>query len=485
MSSSKLSDHIFKKGKFITPWNNALGSVSKMQSWSQNRLPEYLWLGLVLDKYRRKGGLEKLCFILKQFHEINKELSAPAFSLILKLSDEEQKKLYSCIVKIADKEVLTPLTLLYTYSDYPEFSRCFCNPQMSLVKRQQIVSDVMKKGYSHQSEFATDIRFLVLYFSLLNGKLHMPKEQLDLILEYPHLEHSDEKMRIIRPTIRSMEMVLLNLETLDEQFLENFWRRISKMSECNLFYINFPNNTEDANKYMELLHEVFQYLSGCFTAITPLDKKMLVLLGIATYSYKKLMEITEHDLYNTIAARSAVRTVIENFIMMKYLIKNENDQDNIWDKYQYYGIGLYKVVLARSRETENDLSDSHIDYKYLELLVNEYMDEEYLDMDTSYFDKQNIREKAIAIGENELYGLYYDYDSSYEHGLWGAIRESSLLKCESPAHQFHCVPDYENKQNLKNVWPDCVMVMNKIIALLNELYSIPEHLLKEVMNFGK
>lgn len=482
--SSKLSDHIFKKGKFITPWNKTIGSLSKMVSWSQNRLPEYFWLCLILDKFGRKTGLKKSCLILNKLHEINKGVTTPAFSLILKLNEEEQNKLYTYIIRIAGKETLAPLTLLYTYSDYPSFSRCFCNPIISFVNRQEIISDVMKKNYFHQSEFATDTRFLILYFLLLNGNIHMPMQEYDLILEYPHLEHSNEKMRIIRPTIRSMEMVILNLEKLNIQFLEDFWRRISKMGECDLFYVNFPENSQDAGKYIELLHETFQYLSSCFTAITPLDKKMVVLLGIATYSYKRLMEITEHELYNTITARSAVRTVIENYIMMKYLIKNEDTQENIWDKFQYYGIGLYKVVLARSRETTDDLSNSHIDYKYLELLVNEYMDEEYLDMDTSYFDKQNIRTKAIAVGEKQLYGLYYDYDSSFEHGLWGAIRESSLLKCNSPAHQYHCVPDYENKQNLKNVWPDCVMVMNKIIELLNELYNIPECLFKEVMKFG-
>lgn len=342
----------------------------------------------------------------------------------------------------------------------------------------------MKKSYFHQSEFATDIRFLILYFSLLKGKFNLPANELELILEYPQLDHSNEKMRMIRPTIRSMEMLIPNLGILDVDFLEDFWGRLSRMSDCDLWYINFPCNTqEDSKRYIEFLHEIFQYLSSCFTAITPLDKKMLVLLGIATYSYKRLKEVAEHDLYNSIAGRSALRTIIENFIIMKYLIKNEGTQEDIWDKFQYYGIGLYKVVLARSREVEKDLSNSHIDYKYLEMLVNEYIDEKFLDMDTSYFDKHNIREKSISVGEKDLYGLYYDYDSSFEHGLWGAIRESSLLKCDSPAHQFHCVPDYDDKQNLKDVWPDCVMVMNKIITLLNELYSIPEALFSEVMEF--
>ena len=58
-------------------------------------------------------------------------------------------------------------------------------------------------------------------------------------------------------------------------------------------------------------------------------------------------------------------------------------------------------------------------------------------MDTKYFDKQNIRLKAESVDEKNLFGLYYDYDSSFEHGLWGAIRESSFVKCNNPAHKYH------------------------------------------------
>ncbi len=334
---SKLSDHIFKKGKFITPWNNVLGSMSKMQSWCLERLPEYLWLGLVLEKYGRKEGLEKSAAVLQRLHEINGGISVPAFSLIIKLDAEEQKRLYDSIGEIIDKDVLSPLTLLYTYSDYPEFSRGFCNPQITPSDRQQAIATVLEKAFFHQSELATDIRFLVLYFSLIKGNFQMPAQELELIMQYPLLEHSDEMMRIIRPSVRATEMVLMNLEVLDEQFLEDFWRRISKMSECNLFYIKFPGNELDANKYIELLHEVFQYLSNCFTSINPLDKKMLVLLGISIYSYKRLIEIVEHDLYNSIAARSTIRTIIESYIMMKYLLTNENSQHDIWD------VSLHKI----------------------------------------------------------------------------------------------------------------------------------------------
>lgn len=127
--------------------------------------------------------------------------------------------------------------------------------------------------------------------------------------------------------------------------------------------------------------------------------------------------------------------------------------------------------------------NSHFDKAYIEALVNEFWIEDFIDMDTKYFDHIGIRLKAEQVGEKELYGLYYDYDSSFEHSLWGAIRESSLLRCENPAHQYHCVPDIDDAIVLKSVLPDCIMIMNKIIVLLNQLYGLPSNIYKEVVEF--
>lgn len=334
----------------------------------------------------------------------------------------------------------------------------------------------------HQSNEATDIRFVALYFNLLSGKLHLQKEQVNLLMTYPVSKQTDEIMRMARPTVRSLEMMVLTFEKAESVYLKEFWRCVSEMTDCSIFVIEFPEEKRDITAYMEKLHEVIAYLSELFVSANPLDEKMNVLLGIATYSYKRLKEIYEHQLFNSISGRSCVRVLIENYIMMRYLVKNEPSHDNIWRDYQLYGMGLYKLVLARHRESA--VSDqSHFDERYIEALVNEFKGEEFIDMDTKYFDKQNIRLKAESVGEKELYGLYYDYDSSFEHGLWGAIRESSLLKCNNPAHKYHCVPDVEDETRLKTVMPDCVMVMNKTVSFLNELYGIPEQLLNEVIYF--
>lgn len=478
---SKLSDHKFKRGKFVTPFNDGLGEVAIHSSWSMDRLPEHLWLAFILKHYGRKIGLAKCQQILHWLSKEQKEISVPNWSEVLKLNSYSQCLFYDYVRTIIEPSILSPLTVLYHYSKYPEFSKYFFDANLSVDERHKQLIVVLKESYNQQSHEATDLKYLILYFSFARENLVIGKSSIEgKILKYPSLEHSDEEMRIIRPSIRSLEIAFQATSIRDKAFIEQFWLEVSKMSDCELIAIKFPIEEYDADNYMASTQKTIRYLSELLNADNPLDNKMLVLLGIATYSYKCILEVVNHNLYNTIVARSSIRIVIENYIMMKYLLKNEADHKDIWTEYQYYGIGLYKLVLTKSREAKRDLHKSHVEHKYLDALVNEYKMEEYIDMDTSYFDKQGIREKAISVDERELYGLFYDYDSSYAHGLWGAIRESSLLKCESPAHQYHCVPDYENSQNLKSVWHDCVYVMNKIIHLMHSIYPIPQELIDEV-----
>ena len=481
---SKLSDHAFKKGKFITPINNMplMHELEDEKSWTYGRMPEYLWIGLILKYYGRDEGLRKSYGIISTLHKLAPDLYTARMSQIITLQADIQKKFYDYIISIGAKEALAPLTIFLTASKAPVFAECFYCPEQSIEDRCETIIQTMRDIMDHQSNESTDIRFVALYFNLLSGKVHLLKEQVDLLTAYPTANHSDEIMRMARPTVRSHEMMILTFEKIDSTYLKEFWRCVSEMTDCSIFVIEFPEEQRNITAYMEKLHEVFTYLSELFIATDPLNDKMNVLLGIATYSYKRMKEIYEHQLFNSISGRSCVRVLIEDYIMMKYLVKNEPSHDNIWRDYQLYGMGLYKLVLARHRESGVSV-ESHFDERYIEALVNEFKGEEFIDMDTKYFDKHNIRLKAEDVGEKNLYGLYYDYDSSFEHGLWGAIRESSLLKCNNPAHKYHCVPDVEDETRLKTVLPDCVMVMNKTVSFLDEVYGIPEQLLKEVINF--
>lgn len=484
MRHDKLGDHTLKKGKFITPINSipTMQEMSDEKSWTYGRMPEYLWIGLILKQLGRENGLNKLYNIISVLHKLAPELYTARISQILKLDPEVQKRFYIFMISVGVKEALAPLTIFLTVSQAPVFAECFYCTEISVEDRCSALTDCMRDIMNHQSFESTDIRFVALYFTLLSGKVHLMKNQIDLLMAYPSSAHEDKIMHMARPTVRSLEMMLLTFEKTDSKYLQDFWRCISEMTECSVYSFEFPEETRNIGTYMGKLHEIFVYLSALFSSACPLDERMNVLLGIATYSYKRLKEVYEHSLFNSISGRSCVRVLIEDFIMMKYLLKHETSHENIWRDYQLYGLGQYKLVLARHREYGVS-EQSHFDVTYIEALVNEFKNEEFIDMDTNYFDKQNIRLKAESVDEKKLFGLYYDYDTAFEHGLWGAIRESSLLKCDNPAHKYHCVPDVEDENRLKTVMPDCIMVMNRMVDLLNELYGIPEQLLNEVINF--
>ena len=405
VEKSKLSQHKFKKGKFITPMKNAFGDTLVLSSWGLDRLPEFLWIALIVEQYERTKGLEKVNLIFKKLQELNKEITLPAFSQILNMENSLQEEFFKYIIKLTNKDILTPLSLLYSYSEYPVFAKAFCNPKTPMKHRQEVLNKALERSTPTQSDFATDIRFLVIYFLFSKGKMNFSENmqhRLKVFSEYPYINHDDEKMRSYRAFIRSSEVMVSNMMENDNNFLEKFWEKISIMSDCKLFSMKWTEETVITDEYICFLENIFAYLSDLFIATNPLDKKMLVLLGIATYSYKRVREISDFKMFNSITARGTVRVLVENYIMMKYLIQQEAKKNNIWAEFQEYGIGAYKGVVARSRDFKKDYKNSHIDPTYLEILVNHHINEEFIDVDTSYFDKQNIREKADIVNEKPI-----------------------------------------------------------------------------------
>lgn len=163
--------------------------------------------------------------------------------------------------------------------------------------------------------------------------------------------------------------------------------------------------------------------------------------------------------------------------MMKYLASQESEKPTIWSEYKTYGIGKFKLILMKIREGMGR-ETRHVSEKMLDLLVNEPQLEEFTDVDLRYFDDVKIRDKAIGVGEKDLYDVAYDYDSSYAHGLWGAVRESSMLACDNVFHHFQPVADATLSQGLPDVASDCYNNLIKIVKLVNERYSFPEWYIK-------
>jgi hypothetical protein len=476
---SNLSDHKLysRQGRLVTPFNDSFGNQLVLNSWAKRRMPQYLWLGLILMEYGREEGFEKAVAILKNIAMQVTTLSEPRLSHIFGLSHDEQVSVFQIILDQVEPFVLSPLTILYRAKDYPEFNEAFNNSEIHFEKRLKQLINTIEIYSPHQSNEATDLRFLILVFHMFSGKIHISKDDpitLESLSNYPHTSHDDEKMKMYRPTIRSIEGLLGESENSD--FISEFWEGIGMITRCKPIRMMHNENTFNYQPFIEKYRKILEYVVNSYKAKSLLDDKFDVITGSITYALKVFCEVDSNNLGNGILGRSAVRMLIEILIILKYLLKRENDHPEIWVEYKLYGIGKYKMVLLKARE--NDLEESaHFSPPLVDMLVNEITWEEFIDVDLKYFDKQGIREKSIEVGEKYLYDLFYDYDSSFSHGLWGAIREASMLKCNNASHQYHIVPDIFAVQNLPDVKADCFNIMMRLLDLLKQNYAIPETLM--------
>jgi hypothetical protein len=478
---SSLKEHRLnrKKGIVSTPFNHSLGNLLQINSWTNDRMPEYLWMGLILLHYGRKEGFSRLSDILHDFFKSISSLTSPKLSALLSCSRENQILLFNIICNYIDKAILSPLTIIYKYKEYQLFNEYFFNPVSRVEDKIKTISTAVKLFSPHQSNEATDLRFIALSYSLISNKLYFADGlnlTVNTLLEYPSTDHDNELMRSYRPIVRSMEGS--DVDRINLEFISIFWKALGMITQCNPMIINFDEVAVDYDQNIKDFKRVLEYILLANKDKSIAEDKFDVTIGSICYVLKIFNEIHQKHLGNSILGRHGVRTIIEILIILKYLNKREKEQANIWEEYKLYGISKYKLILLKAREVDLD-KGAHFQPGVADVLINEIMWEEFIDLDLKYFDKQNIRDKSIDVGEKDLYDLLYDYDSNYSHGLWGAVRESSMLICDCATHQYHSIPDINGEQNLTDVKHDAMKVLVKIFLFLSEIYEIPSWFLEK------
>lgn len=485
-SHSTIEQHKNNKGYYTTPLNSIPGMkpMNKYESWFSGRMPEYIWISIILDYYGREEGLRKIACINNFIYQTAPEITLPRLSAFIKLPEDKQKQIYNYIKFITTDEIFAQLTLFLTTETAPTFSECCYTNYESISSRCEELINTINKLRSQNSILTNDTRFCIIGYYNLSGKIHVTKKDAELLSKYQDMSTNSAEYEIAAAMIRNTESTfLMVIAQPNEDFLNMFWDRVSMMTDCKVFVCEF-GETKSLSQFNKKVYELLSYLNELYVNAYPLDKKLEIFTGIITYSYKRLKEVEDHNLYTSISGRSCIRGLIENYIMVKYLITFENDNPNIWDDFEYYGLGQIKKYVLASRQDNSREQESHVAYKYLDILLNEFTMEEFTDIDArGYFDQKNIRSKSELVNEKDLYKLYYDYDSQYDHCLWGAIRESSMLKCDNSAHQYHLVPDIEDEQKLKTIYYDCIYVMKKMVAFYSTQIEIPEKLVKNITEY--
>lgn len=484
MNRSTLLEQVVKrkKGVIVSPLVDTLGNIISLSSWGVERLPEYIWLALILEEKGRADGIKICVEILREIIAFCPNMSDVKMSSILESSASIQETIFEIVCKHVKKDILSPLSLVIDETVSRHFFRNFYLPLNSVQKRTEKLQAVTKKYYNQSSNEATDLRYLALINPILTGELMCPKDSLiyQSLLYYGTTDHSNEIMQMYRSIIRSTEGALNGVHDKNKSaFVEMFWNKMRNITDNVLYALYYKKNESemDYQDFIKKTKESLNYLNIENKGRATTDDAFVVLTGSLSYAMKLFEEVINHDLSNTLIGRQSVRTIIEIYIMMKYLAETEKTKPAIWSQYKAYGIGKYKLILLKKREKMGSLI-THINSKILEVLVNEPQWEEFTDIDLKYFDDVKIRDKAIKVNEKDLYDVAYDYDSNFAHGLWGAIRESSMLCSDNVFYHFSPVADAMFKQNLPDVTADCFACLVKLIVFVNDRYTFPEWYIK-------
>jgi len=450
--------------KTLTP---PLASIPKPHpsSWLNDWLPEMLWTALLIGGLPRQNALETFRIVADFVSQFPDEdfIYDITHTGLSKIDQEILKKLLQIIAATdAHRKALSPLLLLRELparQSWLEALDAFTSDAdwQALMRAVALTLD-------HQSQEATDCRWVRVMCLISTGKAVVPPELVKEIACYPN--YGD--MRKVRPSIRAMEIAFRNLEEEERGWADKFWAQC--LSETSCFPLEFgPSTTApEVGTTIDQVQQVYKLLvkHNIKTRKTSgIDPRHDTVFGIGLYCLSILKELLHIGASQSIMARMALRTIVESLISLAYLA--HKDDPKLWRSYRAYGAGQAKLVYLKLEEMDEELS--FVDIETLERLANEDIWEEFLPIELGHWGKLDTRKLSEAAGFKDVYDRFYGWTSTFAHGHWGAIREAVYDTCGNPLHRLHRIPR-ESARSLPDVLPDACSCVDKVLELVSSCY---------------
>lgn len=448
-------------------------------SWIHERLPEMLWAALIREYHPGNSGYAIFRDIMSWLSANidNVELVGVTHTDISHLPKELRDNFINHIVTVAGTDALKPLLLLETLPAYNIWKEAIGGIELNTEKSWGQLADTVNLVLFHQSQEATDVRWVKLMGTLLSGKLHFPESMADRIDEFNQYPDKGDQ-RSVRPSIRSME-IMENLQGDEYKWSQEFWGFTYKNTLC-IPEINEHSKEEVAKKYADVgkdkkyyadvTVDIWQSLIDHFYATsntTAVDAKHETVFGLALYALNMFIQNNILLGASTPAGRITARMILEAYVTLAYLTKKENDSEVLWETYREYGVG--QISLVERKYEDEGYASAMVDLTVMDNIANEDKWSEFVPINLGNWDASNLRKISEEIGEKDLYDKYYTYTSGFIHSNWGAVRESTFQACFNPLHRLHRIPSY-GLPILPNVNEDCREILNKIFNLVDQHY---------------
>lgn len=476
-NTSRLGDHK-KVGKALVPPFMQIPGLS-FSSWANDRLPELLWACLVITVIPREEAIEAfrdIAAIGTRYRRKDGEEDQKARGWSLRHSDlpNQPRELFNSLVARvlrcrAGMQALRPLLLLENLPGL-DWWRVVLAVEATEDDWQTLGQAVLKT-FDHQSQEATDVRWLTVLFKLGLGEMFVAaglQERVQEIIEYPH--RGD--MRSVRPSIRSMEMAVNTLkpDLGPSTWPELFWTYTLEHTQCLPAPLEARGKTtHDPEALDEAINNVREALLAHWymtLSTTGLNPKHDGVFGFGFFALACLSEMNIGPLSSAITGRLLLRSLTECRISLAYLVRCGDDE--MWKKFRSYGAGQAKLALLKHEEMSGQ-KPRFVTQKALEALANEDYFQEYVAIDLGHWCGKDLRRLAEESSTKADYDCYYGWASGFVHGQWGAMRDTNFTHCLNPLHRFHRIPLPFHRM-LEPTTGDALHLVNRILDDLHTAY---------------
>jgi hypothetical protein len=469
---SPINKHKNEK-KLLKPPMNTLPGGTNFSSWVNDRMPHMLWACLLAGNLERERYLHLFRMVAKNIREHLPDYKSLGVGHVdfAKLSETQFDTVFEQVLSDSEAvEVLRCLLFVECLPDFLHWKRRLINPPEE--GNAKALATGILNCFDHQSQPATDVRWLKVIFQMIIGRMIFPESMRDHVEElrlYPDLGD----MRKVRPSIRAAEIGLNNFdndETLKAAYLEfsdEFWNAMLANTECDIAQ-NFKPPALPVQSIRTEIYDLMKSLSDHFDATlvtTKIDARHDVSFGLILYASALALEMTLGYGHKMAGGRIMLRSIMETYITLHYLKKQDNDKE--WLAYREDGAGKTKLAFLKNLDAEE--KPDFIDIDRLENLANEEMWLEFRDVNIGAWSKKDLRKLATECGVKDVYDKYYDWASGYAHAQWVCIRDTAFSICSNPLHRFHKIP-VPLKTTMPSVLPDACKLINLMLDDLNSLY---------------
>jgi len=458
---TSLQDHK-KVGKQLQSGFAVVADKVTFSSWSNERLPEMIWAAIIRVIDDQDYAIEEFRRILSFIgdHREKDQLSDISLTGISKLPDALREQFIGFILE--NKPTASALVVLSLFDNLPARETW-----VKLLPKEEpdisILMDAVGFNLPHQSQEATDCRWLKLMAQVISGKLHVPREMAEEWFGYPY----EGDLRKIRPSIRASEIAENPFVEKDLTWPNAFWDEAWRNSPClALMEEKEPTIAEAPSvsraEITSLLNEIESHWSHTHST-TAIDARHDAVFGIALYVVKVLDEMLGIGIGTGILGRLGLRTILEAHISLRYLL--HKDDPELWKKWRSYGAGQAKLNALRFDELMDP--PKHINQSTIEAIAGEDLWEEFLNIELGSWSGLDLRKISEKAGVKDAYDAHYSWTSGYSHGTWGPVRESCFETCGNPLHRLH---RYPKQQNLPDTISDACLLVNSILDDLDKSY---------------